>query len=56
MCQFSMAYGMEEKMRSEVPEVKRVYSAVCKGDSGHRVAEHTEILEALQRRSPSDAR
>ena len=44
------------QMRSEVPEVKRVYSAVCKGDSGHRVAEHTEILEALQRRSPSDAR
>ncbi len=44
------------RMRTELPEVRKVYSAVCVEDSSHRVDEHAEILEALRRRDPDQAR
>jgi DNA-binding FadR family transcriptional regulator len=44
------------KMRTEVEEVRKVYSAVCVEDSQHRVDEHSEILEGLRSRDPELAR
>jgi len=51
-------YIMENlwRMRTELPEVRKVYSAVCVDDSSHRVSEHLEILEALRERNPEEAR
>lgn len=51
-------YIMENlwRMRTEVPEVRKVYSAVCVEDSAHRVQEHAAILEALRDRDPEEAR
>lgn len=44
------------RMRTEIPEVRKVYSAVCVEDSSHRVDEHAAILEALRARNPEQAR
>lgn len=44
------------RMRTEVPEVRKVYSAVCVEDSSHRVDEHAAILDALRERNPEKAR
>lgn len=44
------------RMRTELPEVRNVYSAVCVEDSSHRVDEHEAILNALRDRDPEAAR
>lgn len=44
------------RIRDEVEDVKRVYSAVCHKDSSQRVAEHSEVMEALRKRDPEAAR
>lgn len=44
------------RMRTEIESVKKVYSAVCVVDSGHRVKEHIEIFEALKKRDAEGAR
>jgi len=44
------------RMRTEIDEVKQVYSAVCHEDSSHRVNEHSEIMTALQNRDSAAAR
>jgi len=44
------------RMRTELPEVRKVYSAVCVEDSSHRVDEHEAILNALRDRNPEEAR
>lgn len=44
------------KMRTEVEDVRKVYSAVCVEDSQHRVDEHSEILDGLRSRDPELAR
>ncbi|MEM1390776.1 MAG: FadR/GntR family transcriptional regulator [Pseudomonadota bacterium] len=51
-------YIMESlwRMRTELEDVRKVYSAVCVEDSQHRVDEHTEILEGLRTRNPEKAR
>ncbi len=51
-------YIMEKlwRMRTELPEVRKIYSAVCVEDSYHRVDEHAAILDALRERNPEKAR
>lgn len=51
-------YMMENlwRMRTEVEDVRKVYSAVCVEDSQHRVDEHSEILDGLRSRDPEQAR
>lgn len=44
------------RMRTEVEDVRKVYSAVCVEDSQHRVDEHTDILDGLRSRDPEQAR
>ena len=44
------------RMRTELPDVRKVYSAVCVEDSSHRVDEHQAILNALRERNPDEAR
>ncbi|MCY3857766.1 MAG: FCD domain-containing protein [Gammaproteobacteria bacterium] len=44
------------RIRNEVESVKRVYSAVCLQDTGPRGKEHLDILNALKRRDPMQAR
>lgn len=44
------------RMRTEIEEVKCVYSAVCHEDSSHRVNEHSDIMSALRNRDPEGAR
>ena len=44
------------RMRNEIDAVKRVYEAVCTLDTGPRGKEHSDILRALRRRNPMDAR
>lgn len=44
------------RMRTELPQVRKVYSAVCIEDSSHRVDEHDAILNALRERNPEKAR
>ena len=44
------------RMRTELPDVRKVYAAVCVEDSSHRVDEHAEILDALRARNPDAAR
>lgn len=44
------------RMRDELEPVKRVYSAVCHEDSSYRVAEHSEVMEALRNRDSDGAR
>ncbi len=44
------------RMRNEIDEVKKVYSAVCVADASHRVKEHLDIFEALKNRDPDAAR
>lgn len=44
------------RMRTELPEVRKVYAAVCVEDSSHRVEEHVAILDALRERNPQEAR
>lgn len=44
------------RIRNEVPAVKRVYKAVCLQDTGPRGKEHSDILNALRRRDPMQAR
>ena len=44
------------RMRTEVDDVRKVYSAVCVEDSQHRVDEHSEILDGLRNRNPEQAR
>lgn len=44
------------RMRTEIDEVRRVYSAVCAKGSSHRVEEHVAILNALRERDPEKAR
>lgn len=44
------------RMRTEIEDVRRVYSAICHEDSSHRVNEHADIMEALRQRNPDAAR
>lgn len=45
------------KMRSELPAVREVHSAICSSETAEdRGAEHAEILRALQDRDPAEAR
>ena len=44
------------QIRNQVDSVKRVYSAVCLQDTGPRGKEHLDILNALKRRDPMQAR
>lgn len=44
------------RMRTELDDVRRVYSAVCVQGSSHRVEEHEAILDALRERNPEKAR
>ena len=44
------------KMRTELPQVKEVYDAVCLKDTSERGDEHSDILVALQNHDPSAAR
>ncbi len=44
------------QIRNEVESVKQVYSAVCLQDTGPRGKEHSDILSALKRRDPMQAR
>ncbi|MEL6859441.1 MAG: FadR/GntR family transcriptional regulator [Pseudomonadota bacterium] len=44
------------RMRTELTDVRKVYSAVCVEDSSHRVDEHAAILNALRDRNPEEAR
>ena len=44
------------RIRTELPDVRKVYSAVCVDDSSHRVDEHEAILNALRDRNPEEAR
>ncbi len=44
------------RMRTELPQVKQVYDAVCQDDASLRGGEHEEILVALRARSPAAAR
>ncbi|MCI5045066.1 MAG: FadR family transcriptional regulator [Aquisalinus sp.] len=44
------------KMRTELPDVKRIYDSVCVDDASHRENEHQEILDALCSREPRAAR
>ena len=54
----AIMYIMERlwRMRTELDEVRRVYSAVCVQGSSHRVEEHEAILDALRERNPDKAR
>lgn len=45
------------KMRDELPAVREVHAAICeREDTADRIAEHAEVLKALQNRNPSEAR
>jgi len=44
------------RMRTELPQVKEVYDAVCQEDASLRGEEHAEILIALRQRRPAAAR
>lgn len=45
------------RMRDELPAVREVHAAICeREDTDDRIAEHAEVLRALQNRSPSEAR
>ena len=44
------------RMRTEIEEVRRVYSAICHEDTSHRVNEHADIMDAMRRRDPDAAR
>lgn len=44
------------RMRTEIEDVRRVYSAICHEDTSHRVNEHADIMEALRQRNPEKAR
>jgi len=44
------------KMRSELPQVREVYEAVCLDDTSQRGNEHMEIYVALKNRDPAAAR
>ncbi|WP_446830296.1 FadR/GntR family transcriptional regulator [Candidatus Foliamicus sp.] len=55
----SVLYYIVEKlwrMRMELPQVKKVYDAVCSEDPTERGREHREILDALYSRDPAQAR
>ncbi len=44
------------KMRTDVPEVRHVYNAVCQAGNAERGREHRDILDALIARDPVAAR
>ena len=44
------------RMRTELPQVKEVYSAVCQEDTSSRSSEHMEVFVALRNRDPHAAR
>ncbi|MDE0660793.1 MAG: FadR/GntR family transcriptional regulator [Gammaproteobacteria bacterium] len=44
------------RMRTELPDVKEVYDAVCHEDASARGLEHAEIFDALKARDPGEAR
>ena len=44
------------RMRTELPDVKEVYDAVCHEDASARGLEHADILDALKARDPGAAR
>lgn len=44
------------RMRTELAPVRRVYQDVCSADNAHRVAEHTQVMEALAARDPQASR
>lgn len=44
------------RMRTELPDVKEVYDAVCHEDASARGLEHADIFEALKARDPAEAR
>lgn len=45
------------RMRTELPEVRKVHAAICSHENAKdRGTEHTEILQALRERKPSEAR
>ncbi len=48
--------GLLWRMRTELPDVKEVYDAVCHEDASARGMEHSEIFDALKARDPGAAR
>lgn len=44
------------RMRTELPDVKEVYDAVCHEDASARGLEHADIYDALKARDPGEAR
>ena len=44
------------RMRTELPDVKEVYDAVCHEDASARGLEHSDIFDALKARDPGAAR
>ena len=45
------------RMRDELPAVKEVHAAICARENAEaRISEHAEVLKALQKRDPSEAR
>ena len=52
----SFVIGSMWEMRTEAAQLQRVYKSVCDKDSSHREEEHQAILEALKKRSSSEAR
>lgn len=45
------------RMRNELPAVREVHEAICESeDTDDRVVEHAEVLEALHKRNPGEAR
>ena len=54
----AIEYFVEQvwKIRSQVDEVRKVYSGVCEKDASARVDEHSLILEAIRNRNPEGAR
>ncbi|MEE2879341.1 MAG: FadR/GntR family transcriptional regulator [Pseudomonadota bacterium] len=54
----AIEYFVEQmwQIRSQVDEVRKVYSGVCEKDASARVDEHSLILEAIRNRDPEGAR
>lgn len=44
------------RMRTEIPDVKKIHSTVCESDIAQRAQEHESILDALRDRNPQKAR
>lgn len=48
--------GLMWRMRTELPDVKKVYDAVCHEDASTRGVEHSDVFDALKAHDPVAAR